>query len=227
MEFFTVTSSLAIFSLWARTKILRLLILGSPDLGRWHEPKTGIYQGTERYMAPIFVINTEYSPHVDIWALGSTVYELITGHWCGKMQMVIMCWTKLSFRNQSFRIQSVKWGSRFSRKMFCEESEHTLDCGQALEPNFYAKFVQSSQNRNIKEEENWFMSLLHKPIQKITFKIYRHKFSRQLLDSKPLLDKPIKKITFNIGNHKFVRWFPVLKKVDNETCGRLLITDNR
>uniref|UniRef100_A0A3Q7J6K8 Uncharacterized protein n=1 Tax=Solanum lycopersicum TaxID=4081 RepID=A0A3Q7J6K8_SOLLC len=58
------------------------------------------------------------------------------------------------------------------------------------------------------------MSLLHKSNQKITIKFDRHKFSRQLLDSKPLLDKPIKKITFKMGNHKFVRQFPDLKEVD-------------
>ncbi|KAK6791428.1 hypothetical protein RDI58_010509 [Solanum bulbocastanum] len=30
-------------------------------------------------MAPESMINTEYSPQVDIWALGCTIYELITG----------------------------------------------------------------------------------------------------------------------------------------------------
>ncbi|XP_069147984.1 mitogen-activated protein kinase kinase kinase 20-like [Solanum lycopersicum] len=49
------------------------------DIKPGHEPKTGSYQGIQRYMAPEFVINTEYSPEIDIWALGCTVYELITG----------------------------------------------------------------------------------------------------------------------------------------------------
>ncbi|KAK4718865.1 hypothetical protein R3W88_017203 [Solanum pinnatisectum] len=37
--------------------------------------KQGIIKGTERYMAPESVINTEYSPQVDIWALGCTFEE--------------------------------------------------------------------------------------------------------------------------------------------------------
>uniref|UniRef100_M1DNX4 Protein kinase n=1 Tax=Solanum tuberosum TaxID=4113 RepID=M1DNX4_SOLTU len=71
------------------------------------------------------------------------------------------------------------------------------------------------------------MYLLHKPIQKITFKISHHKLSRQLLDPKPLVHKQIQKITFKIDNHKFVRQFPDLKEIANETCGRVLGTDNR
>uniref|UniRef100_A0A1S3XP75 Mitogen-activated protein kinase kinase kinase 3-like n=2 Tax=Nicotiana tabacum TaxID=4097 RepID=A0A1S3XP75_TOBAC len=36
-------------------------------------------KGTERYMAPESVVDEEYGPEVDIWALGCTVYELMTG----------------------------------------------------------------------------------------------------------------------------------------------------
>ncbi|KAK4365766.1 hypothetical protein RND71_013646 [Anisodus tanguticus] len=39
----------------------------------------GLIRGTERYMAPESVLNSEYGPQVDIWALGCTVYELLTG----------------------------------------------------------------------------------------------------------------------------------------------------
>uniref|UniRef100_A0A3Q7J6L8 Protein kinase domain-containing protein n=1 Tax=Solanum lycopersicum TaxID=4081 RepID=A0A3Q7J6L8_SOLLC len=87
-----------------------------------------------------------------------------------------------------------------------------------------SKVANTSITRNKKIDS---MSLMPKPIQKITLKIGRHKFSRQLLDSKPFLDKPIKTITFKISNHKFVRQFPDLKEVENETCGRVLSTDNR
>lgn len=41
--------------------------------------KQGLIRGTTRYMAPESVLNAEYGPPVDIWALGCTVYELITG----------------------------------------------------------------------------------------------------------------------------------------------------
>ncbi|XP_049360251.1 mitogen-activated protein kinase kinase kinase 20-like [Solanum verrucosum] len=36
-------------------------------------------RGTKRYMAPESLLKQEYGPEVDIWALGCTVYELITG----------------------------------------------------------------------------------------------------------------------------------------------------
>ncbi|KAH0662496.1 hypothetical protein KY284_027427 [Solanum tuberosum] len=36
-------------------------------------------RGTKRYMAPESLHNQEYGPEADIWALGCTVYELITG----------------------------------------------------------------------------------------------------------------------------------------------------
>ncbi|XP_055830396.1 mitogen-activated protein kinase kinase kinase 20-like [Solanum dulcamara] len=36
-------------------------------------------RGTKRYMAPESLLNQEYGPKADIWALGCMVYELITG----------------------------------------------------------------------------------------------------------------------------------------------------
>ena len=35
--------------------------------------------GTKRYMAPEALLKEEYSPRFDIWSLGCTVYEMITG----------------------------------------------------------------------------------------------------------------------------------------------------
>ncbi|XP_049382830.1 mitogen-activated protein kinase kinase kinase 20-like [Solanum stenotomum] len=37
------------------------------------------YRGTKRYMAPEALIKEKYYPGVDIWSLGCTVYEMITG----------------------------------------------------------------------------------------------------------------------------------------------------
>ncbi|MCD7462706.1 hypothetical protein HAX54_049168, partial [Datura stramonium] len=41
--------------------------------------KQGLIRGTTSYMTPESVLNAEYGPPVDIWALGCTFYELITG----------------------------------------------------------------------------------------------------------------------------------------------------
>ncbi|XP_049360526.1 mitogen-activated protein kinase kinase kinase 20-like [Solanum verrucosum] len=37
------------------------------------------HRGTKRYMAPEALIKKEYCPGVDVWSLGCTVYEMITG----------------------------------------------------------------------------------------------------------------------------------------------------
>ncbi|WMV24414.1 hypothetical protein MTR67_017799 [Solanum verrucosum] len=144
-------------------------------------------------MTPESVINTEYRPQVAIWALGCTVYELITG--------------------------TPMWEDA--------DGDDVLD---KIELEAVANLKSSSKVANTtktRKKKIDSMSLLHKPIQKITFKISHHKLSRQLLDLKPLVHKQIQKITFKIGNHKFVRQFPDLKEIANETCGRVLGTDNR
>ncbi|KAK4375200.1 hypothetical protein RND71_005877 [Anisodus tanguticus] len=37
------------------------------------------FRGTERYRVPESVLNSEYGPQVDIWAVGYTVYKLLIG----------------------------------------------------------------------------------------------------------------------------------------------------
>ncbi|KAJ8560225.1 hypothetical protein K7X08_004283 [Anisodus acutangulus] len=45
------------------------------DMNEKHES----IRGTKSFMAPESVLNNKYGPEVDIWALGCTVYELLTG----------------------------------------------------------------------------------------------------------------------------------------------------
>lgn len=116
------------------------------DFGIGHERKQKrMIRGTKRYMAPELVRKAEYGPQVDIWALGCTVYERITGKLSG-LQMLIMCCTKSYLRDQSFGIQSCRkkpkifWGDVLWRR------SAPLDCGHAVEPCFSIQFIQTSQH---------------------------------------------------------------------------------
>uniref|UniRef100_A0A0V0H351 Putative ovule protein n=1 Tax=Solanum chacoense TaxID=4108 RepID=A0A0V0H351_SOLCH len=46
------------------------------------EKRELIIRGTKRYMAAELLHNYDYGPHVDILALGCTVYEFIKGTTC-------------------------------------------------------------------------------------------------------------------------------------------------
>ncbi|KAH0679006.1 hypothetical protein KY284_020091 [Solanum tuberosum] len=62
-----------------------------------------ILLGTGRYMAPESMINTGYTPQVDIWALSCTVYELITGTpmWAGAYGDDVL--NKIEFEEPKFQ----------------------------------------------------------------------------------------------------------------------------
>ncbi|KAK4718868.1 hypothetical protein R3W88_017206 [Solanum pinnatisectum] len=189
--------------------------------------KQGVIRGTERYMAPESVINTEYTPQVDIWALGCTVYELITGTPLWEDADGDDVLEKIEFEEPKFQNSKLSNEAQdFLEKCLMKNPSTCWTADLLLNHTFLQNSSKLANTAKTRKKKSDSMSLLHKPIQKITFKIGHHKFSRQLLDSKPLLDKPIQKITFKIGNHKFVRQFPDVKEVENETCGKVPGTDN-
>ena len=59
----------------ARTGTVRLADLGSAD----NRFKQGSAFGTREYMAPELIIGSPLSPPVDLWSLGCTVFEMLTG----------------------------------------------------------------------------------------------------------------------------------------------------
>ncbi|KAH0658867.1 hypothetical protein KY285_027414 [Solanum tuberosum] len=190
--------------------------------------KQGVIRGTERYMAPESVINTEYTSQVDIWALGCTVYELITGTSLWEDADGDDVLDKIEFEEPKFQNSKLSnEAQNFLEKCLVKNPSTRWTADMLLNHTFLQNSSKVANTAKTRKKKSDSMSLLHKPIRKITFKISHHKFSRQLLDPKPLLDKPIKKITFKIGNHKFMRQLTDLKEVENETCGRVLSTDNR
>uniref|UniRef100_M1BTU8 ATP binding protein n=1 Tax=Solanum tuberosum TaxID=4113 RepID=M1BTU8_SOLTU len=156
-------------------------------------------RGTKRYMAPELVLNYDYGPHVDIWALGCTVYELITGIplWDGDDDHVLH---QITFEKPKFQ----------NSKLSKEAKDFLKRC-----------LVKNPSSR-------WTADVLlnHPFLQNSSIVLVNTaKTRKKKSGSKSLLHKPIRKITFKFGNHKFVRQLPDLKEVENETCGRVLGTD--
>lgn len=179
-------------------------------------------------MAPESVINTEYTPKVDIWALGCTVYELITGTPLWEDADGDDVLDKIEFEEPKLQNPKLSNEARnFLEKCLVKNPSTRWTADMLLNHTFLQNLSKVANIAKTRKKKIDSMSFLHQPIQKITFKIGHHKFSRQLLDPKPLLDKPIKKITIKTCNHKFVRYLTDLKEVEDETCGRILSTDNR
>ncbi|KAH0666206.1 hypothetical protein KY285_027412 [Solanum tuberosum] len=233
-----------------RDKTAKIADFGlSVTLEQGMNQKQGVIRGTERYMAPESVINTEYTSQVDIWALGCTVYELITGTPLWEDADGDDVLDKIEFeepKSQNSKLSNE--AQNFLEKCLVKNPSTRWTADMLLKHTFLQNSSKVANTAKTRKKKSDSMSLLHKPIQKITFKIGHHKFSRQLLDQKPLLDKPIKKITFKFGNHKFsrqlldpkpllhkpiqkitfkngnhkfMRQSPDLKEVENEPCGRV------
>ncbi|KAH0749174.1 hypothetical protein KY290_028406 [Solanum tuberosum] len=162
------------------------------------EKRELMIRGTTRYMAPELVRNYDYGPHVDIWALGCTVYELITGTplWDGDDDHVLH---QIAFEEPKFQ----------NSKLSKEAKDFLKRC-----------LVKNPSSR-------WTADVLlnHPFLQNSAIVVNTAKTRKKKSGSKSLLHKPIRKITFKFGNHKFVRQLPDLKEVENETCARVLGTD--
>ncbi|MCD7461148.1 hypothetical protein HAX54_045374 [Datura stramonium] len=122
--------------------------------------KQGVIRGTARYIPPESVLNAEYGPPVDIWALGCTVYELITGtpQWESDSRSqqdpddddVL---DKIEFEEPNFQnFKVVQRSPRLSEKVSCQEYQLPLDCRHALEPSLSTEFIQSRRHCKDKEE---------------------------------------------------------------------------
>ncbi|KAG5601533.1 hypothetical protein H5410_032903 [Solanum commersonii] len=152
-----------------RDKTAKIADFGlSVTLEQGMNQKQGVIRGTERYMAPESVINTEYTPQVDIWALGCTVYELITG-------------TRLwEDANGDDVLDKIKFEEpKFQNSKLSNEAQDFLEKCLVKNPSS-CWTADLLLNHPFLKKKSGSMSLLHKPIQKITFKIGNHKFVRQL-----------------------------------------------
>ncbi|KAH0653037.1 hypothetical protein KY285_030575 [Solanum tuberosum] len=150
-------------------------------------------------MSPELVRNNyDCGPHVDIWAIGCTVYELIMGKplWDGDDDHVLQ---KIKFEKP-----------KFHNSMLSKEAKYFLKRYLAKNLNSY-----------------WTTDLLlnHPFLQNSSKEVNITKTRKKKSGSKSHLHKPIQKIMFKLGNHKLVRQFPVLKEVENEACGRVFGTD--
>ncbi|KAH0664221.1 hypothetical protein KY284_029152 [Solanum tuberosum] len=138
--------------------------------------KQGVIRGTERYMAPESVINTEYTPQVDIWALGCTVYELITGTPLWEDADGDDVLDKIEFENSKLSNEA----QDFLEKCLVKNPSSRWTADLLLNHPFLLHSSKAANTAKTRKKKSGSMSLLHKPIQKITFKIGNYKFVRQL-----------------------------------------------
>uniref|UniRef100_M0ZUJ6 ATP binding protein n=1 Tax=Solanum tuberosum TaxID=4113 RepID=M0ZUJ6_SOLTU len=135
-------------------------------------------------MALESVINTEYTPQVDIWALSCTVYELIMGTpmWADAYGDDVL--NKIDFEEPKFQNSKLSNEAQdFLEKWFLK---NTITCWTADMLLNHTFLQNSSKVSNKRKRKSDSMSILHKPIQKVTFKIGNHKFSWHL----PIIQSP-------------------------------------
>ncbi|WMV34653.1 hypothetical protein MTR67_028038 [Solanum verrucosum] len=139
------------------------------------EKRELMIRGTKRYMAPELVRNYDYGPHVDIWALGCTVYELITGTplWDGAFE-------EPKFQNSKLS----KEAKDFLKRCLVKNPSSRWTADVLLNHPFLQNSFIVVNTAKTRKKKSGSKSLLHKPIRKITFKFGNHKFVRQLPDLK-------------------------------------------
>ncbi|KAH0682551.1 hypothetical protein KY290_021132 [Solanum tuberosum] len=120
---------------------------------------------------------------------GKPVFELITGTPLWEDADVDDVLNKIEFEEPKFQNSKLSNEAQyFLEKCLVKNPIMRWTADMLLNHTF---LQNSSKVVHTRKKKSDSMSILHKPIQKITFKIGNHKFSSQLPDPKPLLHKTI------------------------------------
>ncbi|WMV34749.1 hypothetical protein MTR67_028134 [Solanum verrucosum] len=121
-------------------------------------------RGTKRYMAPESLLKQEYGPEVDIWALGCTVYELITG---------TPLWESSNadpkFENDKLSTEA----KDFLRYCLIKNPKSRWSAGLLLNHSFL-KSADSVLPPKKRKRQHGYMSSLQRPHQKRAFRTQPH-----------------------------------------------------
>ncbi|XP_049409930.1 mitogen-activated protein kinase kinase kinase 20-like [Solanum stenotomum] len=135
-------------------------------------------RGTKRYMAPESLLKQEYGPEADIWALGCTVYELITGTplWESsnsdpKFDDVLQ---RIKYEEPNLENDKLSTEVKdFLRYCLIKNPKSRWSAGLLLNHSFL-KSADSVLPPKKRKRQHGYMSSLHRPNQKRAFRTQPH-----------------------------------------------------
>ncbi|KAK6787199.1 hypothetical protein RDI58_015724 [Solanum bulbocastanum] len=135
-------------------------------------------RGTKRYMAPESLLKQEYGPEADIWALGCTVYELITGTplWESansdpKFDDVLH---RIKYEEPNLENDKLSTEAKdFLRYCLVKNPKSRWSAGLLLNHSFL-KSADSVLPPKKRKRQNGYISSLHRPNQKRAFRTHPH-----------------------------------------------------
>ncbi|CAN4099812.1 unnamed protein product [Withania somnifera] len=137
--------------------------------------KQGLIRGTARYMAPESVVNSEYGPQVNIWALGCTVLQ---GHRYANDDDVL---EKIKFEEPKFQNSKLSNEAQdFLKRCLDKNPSSRWTAGMLLNHPYLLSSSKLADTVKTRKKQRGSVSLQHKPLRKITFKHGHHKYVIQL-----------------------------------------------
>ncbi|KAH0662509.1 hypothetical protein KY284_027440 [Solanum tuberosum] len=135
-------------------------------------------RGTKRYMAPESLLKQEYGPETDIWALGCTVYELITGTplWESsnsdpKFDDVLQ---RIKYEEPNLENDKLSTEAKdFLRYCLIKNPKSRWSAGLLLNHSFL-KSTNSVLPPKKRKRQHGYMCSLHRPNQKRAFRTQPH-----------------------------------------------------
>lgn len=134
-------------------------------------------RGTKRYMAPESVLYHEYGPEVDIWAIGCTVYELLTGKplWESNEKADVL--DRIVSEEPNLEdVNLSREAKDFLRSCLAKNPRSRWNADMLLEHPFLnsSKSADSDHQPAKTIKKKSYMSILRRPHQKRAFKTQQH-----------------------------------------------------
>ncbi|XP_019248726.1 PREDICTED: phosphoenolpyruvate carboxylase kinase 2-like [Nicotiana attenuata] len=133
-------------------------------------------RGTERYLAPESVVDEEYGPEVDIWALGCIVYELMTGTplWESDEDIDDVL-HRIGYEQPSYENAKLSAEAKdFVRSCLVKNPSSRWTADMLLNHSFLKSANNVQPATKTRKKQSGYMSLLRRPHRKTAFKTQPH-----------------------------------------------------
>uniref|UniRef100_K4B6S2 Protein kinase domain-containing protein n=1 Tax=Solanum lycopersicum TaxID=4081 RepID=K4B6S2_SOLLC len=129
-------------------------------------------RGTKRYMAPEALLKKEYSPGFDIWSLGCTVYEMITGKPLWKSSDIML--NRIKYEEPDIQNPKLSTEAKdFLNNCLVRNPSARWSADMLLNHSFL-KSAEDVQPPDAKKRQCADMSLFCKKRAKTTFRTHPH-----------------------------------------------------